>query len=336
MTNNGESILVVGALGQIGSDLVPALQEMYGEANVIASDIVEPRNLNNYQFEGRYEHLNILDKERLHTLIRKYRVRQVYLLAAILSAKGESNPHFAWRVNMESLFNVLEAAAEHGMKVFWPSSIAVFGKESPKLATPQHTVTDPVTVYGISKFAGERWVEYYFEKQGVDVRSLRYPGLISYKALPGGGTTDYAVDIFYKALEQGAYTSFLAADTYLPMMYMPDAIRATLELMHAEAASIRIRSSYNVSGMNFSPAELGEAIRAHLPGFELAYQPDFRQAIADSWPRRVDDTYAQEDWGWKPAHDLGSMTRDMLKNLEARLGLGKLSRGEAEEQEEMA
>ncbi|RMG23715.1 MAG: NAD-dependent epimerase/dehydratase family protein [Bacteroidetes bacterium] len=313
-----ENILVVGALGQIGSDLLPELQKIYGEEHVIASDIVEPRNLNNYHFEGRYRHLNILDKERLATLIRKHKITQVYLLAAILSAKGESNPHFAWRLNMESLFNVLEAAVTHKMKVFWPSSIAVFGNHTPHENTPQHTVTDPTTVYGISKFAGERWAEYYHLKRGVDIRSIRYPGLISYKALPGGGTTDYAVDIYYQALEKGRYTCFLSAHTYLPMMYMPDAIRATLELMHADADRISIRSSYNVAGMSFCPAELAAEIKKHLPDFSISYEPDFRQAIADSWPRSIDDSQARLDWGWQPAYDLSRMTADMLKNLRLR------------------
>lgn len=310
-----ENVLVVGALGQIGSDLCPALQEIYGENHVIASDIVEPRNLNNYEFHGIYCHLNILDKERLATLIQKHKITQIYLLAAILSAKGESNPHFAWRLNMESLFNVIEAAVEHNIRIFWPSSIAIFGNQSPNILTPQHTVTDPVTVYGISKFAGERWAEYYHVKKGVDIRSIRYPGLISYKAMPGGGTTDYAVDIFYQAIEKGAYTSFLSENTYLPMMYMPDAIRATLELMHADEEKISIRSSYNVTGMSFSPIELGDEIRKHLPHFELDYAPDFRQAIADSWPQSIDDSQARQDWGWKPAYDLGRMTADMLKHM---------------------
>ncbi len=313
------NVLVVGALGQIGSDLCPELQKIYGESGVIATDIVEVRNLNNYNFNGIYRHLNILDKERLATLINKHKITQIYLLAAILSAKGESNPHFAWRLNMESLFNVLEAAVEHGIKVFWPSSIAIFGNQTPRVQTPQHTITDPVTVYGISKFAGERWTEYYHLKRGVDIRSIRYPGLISYKTLPGGGTTDYAVDIFYKAIETGAYTSFLSQHSYLPMMYMPDAIRATLELMHADSDKIAIRSSYNVSGMSFCPEELGHEIRKHIPDFQLDYQPDFRQAIADSWPKNIDDSEARKDWGWKPAYDLAKMAEDMLVNLGKRL-----------------
>ena len=286
---------------------------------MIATDIVEPRSVENYPFEGRYEHLNAMDIERMAHLVHTYKITQIYHLAAILSAKGEANPQFAWRLNMETLFHVLDVASEFGCKVFWPSSIAAFGKMTPHVNTPQHTITDPITVYGISKIAGERWAEYYFEKRGVDVRSIRYPGLISYKALPGGGTTDYAVDIFYKALQQGAYICFLSADTHLPMMYMPDAIRATLELMHADADRIRIRSSYNISGLSFSPRELAEAIRTHLPGFQISYQPDFRQDIADSWPKSVDDQMAKEDWGWIPEYDLSAMTQDMLASLRSKI-----------------
>ena len=318
-----DNILVVGALGQIGTDLIPELQKIYGESHVIASDIVEKRNLKKAIWieSVPYEHLNILDSERLGALIRKYKITQVYLLAAILSAKGESNPKFAWRLNMEGLINVLEAAKTFEIKVFWPSSIAVFGPNSPLIDTPQETPMNPITIYGISKVAGENWGAYYHLKHGVDIRSIRYPGLISYKALPGGGTTDYAVDIFYKALQKGSYTCFISKDLALPMMYMPDAIRATLELMEAPADKISIRSSYNLAGMSFSPAQLAEEIQKHLPAFSIDYAPDFRQEIAESWPRSVDDSQSQQDWGWQAAYDLGKMTKDMLGNLSERLKL---------------
>lgn len=312
-----ENILVVGALGQIGSDLMPELQSLYGEDHVVAADIVEPRNMETYP--GKYEHLNILDKERLRIILRKHRITQVYLLAAILSAKGESNPQFAWRLNMESLLNVLDAAVANRLRIFWPSSIAVFGPGSPQTETPQFSVMDPLTIYGISKLAGERWAEYYHLKHGVDIRSLRYPGLISYKALPGGGTTDYAVDIFYKALERGAYTCFLAEDTALPMMYMPDAIRATLELMQADAQRLRIWSSYNLAGISFAPLEIADRIRATLPGFTVDYQPDFRQEIAESWPRSIDDHFAKEDWDWQLHYDLQRIVDDMLLHLSQKV-----------------
>ncbi len=312
-----ESILVVGALGQIGTDLVIELQKIYGEDRIIASDIVEPRNMQDVP--AIYEHLNILDKERLRTIIQKYQVRQIYLLAAVLSAKAESNPQFAWRLNMESLINGLEAAVQFRCKVFWPSSIAVFGPGTPHINTPQNTIMDPITMYGISKLAGERWAAYYHMKFGVDVRSLRYPGLISYKALPGGGTTDYAVEIFYRALEKQAYTCYLEADTSLPMMYMPDAIRATLELMHAQASQISVRSSYNLEGISFTPSELAKAIQKYIPSFFIDYQPDFRQKIAESWPRTVDETVSNTDWGWNIAYDLDRLTRDMLSNLREKV-----------------
>ena len=316
-----DNILVVGALGQIGTDLIPELQAIYGESHVIASDIVEKRNLKrNLQVTASlYEHLNILDSERLASLIRKYKVSQIYLLAAILSAKGESNPKFAWRLNMEGLINVLEAAVQFGCKVFWPSSIAVFGPKSPPNHTPQDTIMNPITIYGISKQAGEGWAAYYHLKHNVDIRSLRYPGLISYKALPGGGTTDYAVDIFYQALQKGSYTCFLSEDLALPMMYMPDAIRATLELMHADADRITIRSSYNLAGISFTPAQLAQEIQKYIPTFSIDYAPDFREQIAESWPRSVDDSQSSLDWDWEAEFDLSKMTQDMLENLTKRL-----------------
>ncbi len=316
-----DNILIVGALGQIGTDLIPELQKLYGESHVIASDIVEKRNLKRTtQIESvRYEHLNILDAERLGTLIRKHKITQIYLLAAILSAKGESNPKFAWRLNMEGLINVLEAAVQYKCKVFWPSSIAVFGPNSPLVNTPQETPMNPITIYGISKVAGENWGAYYHLKYGIDIRSLRYPGLISYKALPGGGTTDYAVDIFYQALQKGSYTCFLSKELALPMMYMPDAIRATLELMHADADRISVRSSYNLAGISFTPSQLAGEIQKHIPDLTIDYTPDFREEIAESWPRSVDDSQSQKDWGWKSAYDLEKMTKDMLENLAIRL-----------------
>jgi len=308
-----ESVLVVGALGQIGSDLIPQLREIYGENYVIAADIVEPRNMN--EVPAIYEHLNIRDTERLHTIIQKYQVRQIYLLAAILSAKGESNPRFAWQLNMEGLINVLEAAVHHQCKVFWPSSIAVFGPNTPPIDTPQDTIMDPITIYGISKLAGERWVAYYHLKHDIDVRSIRYPGLISYKALPGGGTTDYAVEIFYQAIQHRSYTAFIDANTALPILYMPDAIRATLELMHADANKLTVRSSYNLAGVSFTPQQLAENIQQYIPDFTISYKPDFRQQIAESWPRSVDDSVSQEEWGWKLGYEIAALTQDMLKNL---------------------
>ncbi|GIV33237.1 MAG: L-threonine 3-dehydrogenase [Chitinophagales bacterium] len=313
-----DNLLIIGALGQIGSELTSALRKIYGEQHVIASDIVEKRTLRNY--EGIYEHLNVLDKERLKIIVRKYKINQVYLLAAILSARAEDNPHFAWRLNMESLFNVLELARDGLIqKIFWPSSIAVFGPTTPRRNTPQFTITEPITAYGISKLAGERWCAYYFRKFSVDVRSLRYPGLISYQTPPGGGTTDYAVDIFFKAVQYKSYTCYLKKNTYLPMMYMPDAIRATLELMAAPSSQIKIRSAYNVAAISFCPSELAAEIKKHIPEFRITYQPDFRQALADSWPQSIDDSPARKHWGWEPYYDLKKMTTDMLKNLRKTL-----------------
>jgi nucleoside-diphosphate-sugar epimerase len=314
-----EKILIVGALGQIGTELTEALQGIYGDDNVIASDIVEPRALKG--FDGRYEHLNILDRENLGAIVDRHGITQVYLMAAVLSAKGEQNPLFAWRLNMEGLLNMLGMMTEKRIgRLFWPSSIAAFGPNTPRRNTPQHTVMDPITAYGISKQAGERWAEYYWLTNGVDTRSLRYPGLISYRTPPGGGTTDYAVDIFHKALADGTYECFLQPGTYLPMMYMPDAIRATLELMHADADKVRVRSSYNVSALSFDPEELAAEIRRHLPDFTVSYRDDFRQKIADGWPQSIDDSAARADWGWAPRYDLSAMTADMLSNLKKNIG----------------
>jgi nucleoside-diphosphate-sugar epimerase len=314
MLNRDEKILVVGACGQIGVELTLQLRKIYGEAVVIASDLREEHPL--LKGTGPYVSLDIMNKETFHVLVLRYNVRQVYLLAAILSATGEKNPTLAWHVNMQSLLNVLEVAKEEGLaKVYWPSSIAVFGPNSPKDHTPQHTVIEPTTVYGISKFAGERWCEYYYHRYKVDVRSLRYPGLISYKSQPGGGTTDYAVEIFHDALSRHHYTSFLNEDTYLPMMYMPDAIRATIELMEADASKITIRSSYNIAAMSFSPGEIAAEIKKHVPDFTIEYKPDSRQQIADSWPKSIDDTDAKRDWNWKAEYNIARMTDDMMLNL---------------------
>ena len=309
-----EKILVIGASGQIGVELTLALRKMYGNANVVASDLREENAL--LHGTGPYVSLDVMNKEMLHVQVIRQGITQIYLLAAILSATGEKNPHLAWSLNMQSLLNVLDIAREeHLHKVYWPSSIAVFGPTSPKQNCPQQTVIEPVTVYGISKYAGEFWCNYFNHRYGVDVRSLRYPGLISYKSAPGGGTTDYAVEIFHEALEEKKYECFLKEDTYLPMMYMPDAIRATIELMEADASKISIRTSYNISGMSFSPKEIAAEIKKHIPGFSITYKEDYRQAIADSWPQSIDDTVARAGWGWKEEFTLEEMTKDMLANL---------------------
>ncbi|HPI54980.1 MAG TPA: NAD-dependent epimerase/dehydratase family protein [Chitinophagaceae bacterium] len=312
-----EKILVIGACGQIGVELTTELRKIHGAQNVVAGDLRDEHEL--LKGTGPYVSCDVMNKEMLHVLIIRHNITQVYLLAAILSATGEKNPSLAWHINMQSLLNVLEIAKEEKLsKVYWPSSIAVFGPSSPKQNTPQHTIIEPTTVYGISKFAGEQWCAYYHKNYGVDVRSLRYPGLISYKSAPGGGTTDYAIEIYIEALRDKDYTCFLSEDTYLPMMYMPDAIRATIELMEAPAEKISVRSSYNLSGMSFSPKEIGASIKQHIPEFQLDYKPDFRQKIADSWPASIDDSLARTDWNWKPQFDLEAMTSDMLTNLAAQ------------------
>ncbi|MBL7703412.1 MAG: NAD-dependent epimerase/dehydratase family protein [Ferruginibacter sp.] len=309
-----EKILVIGASGQIGVELTLALRKIYGNANVVASDLREQNPL--LEGTGPYVSLDVMNKEMLHVQVIRQGITQIYLLAAILSATGEKNPNLAWSLNMQSLLNVLDIAREENLhKVYWPSSIAVFGPTSPKQNCPQATVIEPVTVYGISKFAGEFWCNYYNRRYKVDVRSLRYPGLISYKSAPGGGTTDYAVEIFHEALEEKKYECFLREDTYLPMMYMPDAIRATIELMEAEASKISTRTSYNISGMSFSPKEIAAEIKNHIPEFSISYKPDYRQAIADSWPQSIDDSVARSDWGWKEEFALDGMVKDMLENL---------------------
>ncbi|CAN5522396.1 NAD-dependent epimerase/dehydratase family protein [soil metagenome] len=313
-----ETILVLGSAGQIGTDLVHTLRQNLGGDRVIATDVKEQSGP--LADAGPFYMMDVLDAQSVADTIKKHKVTQVYLLAALLSATAEQKMKSAWRLNMEGLFNVLDIAKEtKNFKIFWPSSIAVFGPTTPRQLTPQFTVMEPSTVYGISKQAGERWCEYYHAKFGVDVRSIRYPGLISYKAHPGGGTTDYAVDIYHQALDKGSYTCFLKEDTALPMMYMPDAIRATLELMAAPESSIKIRSSYNLGGISFTPKEIADEIKKHIPDFKITYEPDFRQQIADSWPQSIDDSRAHSDWGWKGKYDLTSMTDDMLLHLkEAR------------------
>ena len=309
-----EKILVIGACGQIGVELTLALRKQYGGSNVIASDLREENSL--LHGTGPYVSLDVMNKEMLHVQVIRQNITQIYLLAAILSATGEKNPALAWHLNMQSLLNVLEIAQDENVhKVFWPSSIAVFGPTSPKVNCPQQTIIEPTTVYGISKYAGEFWCNYFYNRFKVDVRSIRYPGLISYKSQPGGGTTDYAVEIFYDAISDQKYNCFLKEDTYLPMMYMPDAIRATIELMEAPIENIKVRTSYNISGVSFSPKEIGDEIKKHIPDFHISYEPDYRQAIADSWPQSIDDSTANKDWGWKPEFTLGSMTEDMLENL---------------------
>ena len=314
-----EQILVIGSCGQLGTELVESLRNIYGNSNVIASDI---RQSEDEVFKaGPFEELDILNKQQFTDVLNKYKPSQVYHLAALLSATAEAKPKLGWTLNMDGLFNVLDAAVDFKIgKVYWPSSIAVFGPSTPVNNTPQNCVMDPNTIYGISKLAGERYCEYYFQKRGVDVRSLRYPGLIGYKSEPGGGTTDYAVSIYHDALSTGKHNCFLSEKTELPMLYMPDALKATLDIMHAPAEQIKIRSSYNLAGMSFDPEQITAAIQKYIPGFETAYNPDHRQKIADSWPNSIDDTEARNDWGWKPAYDLDAMTKDMLVNLAPRYG----------------
>ena len=317
---NSKKILIIGASGQIGSELALKLRELYGNENVIASDIKIGGD--DLMKSGPFEILDATDEEKIKEVVDKYAITDVYLMAAMLSATGEKMPMKAWELNMNSLFIVLNLAKEKKIKkVFWPSSIAVFGPSSPKENTPQTTLMEPTTVYGMSKQAGERWCEYYFKKFGVDVRSIRYPGIISYKTLPGGGTTDYAIEIFHEALKSGNYTSFLSEDTSLPMMFMDDAIKATIDIMGAPSEKVKVRTSYNLSAMSFTPKELAKAIKTELPEFEIAYNPDFRQEIADSWPSSIDDTAAREDWGWKHEYDLKKLTTTMLKGLKESFSL---------------
>ncbi|TAE82348.1 MAG: NAD-dependent epimerase/dehydratase family protein [Bacteroidetes bacterium] len=309
-----EKILIIGSQGQIGLELTTELRTIYGEDNVIASDVKRPTEVS-----GLFEELDVMNKQKFADILKKHGVTQVYLLAALLSATAEQNPRLAWDLNMEGLFNVLNAAKEGIIKkVYWPSSIAVFGPSTPKKMTPQYTIMEPNTIYGISKQAGERYCEYYHQKHGVDVRSIRYPGLIGYKSAPGGGTTDYAVHIYHEALKQGTYECFLSADTELPMMYMHDALKATIGLMESTAEKVKIRSSYNVAGMSFNPQQVADEIAKHIPNFTVTYKPDFRQKIADSWPQSINDEEARSHWGWKPDFNLAQMTTDMLENLKKK------------------
>ena len=314
-TKRATCILVIGANGQIGTELVQALAQQQGAQAVISSDIAPKARPEIERLGVRHVALDATDAQALQAVVERFAVTQVYLLAAALSARAEQHPTWAWDLNMKSLLNVLELARSHQLRVFWPSSIAAFGPSSPKVMTPQSTAMDPTSVYGISKLAGEGWCAWYHRTHGVDVRSLRYPGLISWKTPPGGGTTDYAVEIFHAALTRGHYTSFLAADTALPMMYMPDAIRATLALMDAPAERILQRGAYNLAGVSFTPAQIAQSIARQVPGFDIDYWPDFRQAIANSWPQSIDDQVASQDWGWKARYDLDAMVHDMLDHL---------------------
>jgi len=315
-----EKILIIGACGQIGVELTLALRTIYGASNVIATDIRDEHVL--LSGSGPYQVLDAMDGQAITETIKKHSITQVYLLAALLSATGEKAPKKAWDINMQSLLQLLDIAVEQKLnKVYWPSSIAIFGSTTPKQETAQKTIVEPETVYGISKYAGELWCQYYHKRWGLDVRSLRYPGLISWKSEPGGGTTDYAVDIFYEALKHNKYTSFLQEDTYLPMMYMDDAIRGTIELMEAPAEQVKSRLGYNFSAMSFSPKELAAVIAAKMPGFEIDYAPDFRQQIANGWPQSIDDSAARNDWGWKHAFDVERMSEAMLANLKEKLQL---------------
>jgi nucleoside-diphosphate-sugar epimerase len=306
-------ILVTGACGQLGSELTAELRSIYGKNKVVATDITEP---NPQIGEGPYEHLDVMDRERLEEVIDRHNINIVYHLAALLSANAEKKIELAWKLNMEGLLNVLNIAREKSLEtIFWPSSIAVFGPDAQKIQTPQNSPCNPATVYGISKLAGEQWCSYFHRSFGVDVRSLRYPGLIGYKSLPGGGTTDYAVEIYHKAVKGETFECFLKKDSVLPMMYMTDAVKATIDLMNAPAEAINIRTSYNIAAFSFSPEEIAASIRKGIPDFEIRYNPDHRQKIAESWPDSIDDSAARSDWNWKPEHDLHSMTEDILKHL---------------------
>ena len=308
--------LGIGSSGQSGTERVEGLRDRFGVESVVASDIKQPQ----VEQTGPFAMVDATDRRGIERIVDKYAITEVYLLAALLSATAEKDPAFAWKLNMESLLIVLELAREGKLKkVYWPSSIAVFGPTTPKDMTPQCTVTEPSTVYGISKLAGEGWCNYYHQRYGVDVRSIRYPGLIGWKSTPGGGTTDYAVHIFHEAIKHGKYTSFLGPKSTLPMMYMPDAIRATVELMETATAKIKVRTSYNLAGFSFDPQQIAAEVTRHIPGFKISYAPDERQAYADSWPRSIDDSAARSDWGWKPAYDLPAMVDEMMTYLKVRM-----------------
>ena len=316
-------LLILGASGQIGNELTQSLRKIYGNERVIASDIREGNA--DMMNSGPFELINATDKNQILQIVQKYKVTQVYLLAAMLSATAEQHPQKAWNLNINSLLAVLDLAKEkHIKQIYWPSSIAVFGPTTPKQNTPQKSVMEPSTVYGISKLAGEFWCNYYHDKYGVDVRSLRYPGIISWKSKPGGGTTDYAVDIYFSALEEGKYTCFLSENTRLPMMYMDDAVNATIQLMQTASHKIKERTAYNLSAISFTPREIALEIKKHIPEFEILYKPDFRQKIADSWPQSISDSKAREDWNWQHQFDLSSMTKDILTNLKEQRSTLKL------------
>lgn len=309
-------ILIIGACGQLGTELTIKLRELKGKENVVASDLRWPDDL---VADGPFEKLDIMDREEFNAILGRHQIKEVYHLAAVLSAKGEQDPQFAWKLNMESLMTVLEAGKDKLEKIYWPSSIAVFGPTTPRDNTPQHTVMDPNTVYGISKLAGERWCEYYYAKYSVDVRSLRYPGLIGYKALPGGGTTDYAVDIFHKAIAGDVFDCYLKEDAMLPMMYMDDAVNATINIMESSRENVKVRSSYNLAAMSFTPAQIATEIRKHYPNFDIKYNPDFRQQIAESWPSTIDDSAARADWGWENDYGLSELVETMLTHLKSEM-----------------
>jgi nucleoside-diphosphate-sugar epimerase len=308
-------ILITGAKGQIGSELTQRLKKKYGKENVISSDIREP----NLSDDGPFEIVDVTEKLRLIDVVKKHEINTIYHLAAILSATGERNPQLAWKVNIDGLYNVLEIAREFEIRVFHPSSIAVFGPNTPKEMTPQDTILQPSTIYGLSKVTGELLGNYYFNKYGVDIRGIRFPGVISNIAMPGGGTTDYAVEMFYDAIKKGEYTCFVKEDTILPMIYMPDCLKATLQLMEADINNLKHHTDFNVAGFSFSAGELAAEIQKHIPDFKILYKPDYRQAIADSWPNSINDSIAREEWGWVPSFDLESMTSDMLNSLKERL-----------------
>ncbi len=315
-----DRVLIIGSSGQIGTELVMRLRAIYGNDNVIATDIKDAAP--EVMESGPFEILDGKNRDQVYEVVKKHKITQVYLLAAMLSATAERHIEAGWSLNMRTLSHVLDMGKDKIVKkIYWPSSIAVFGPNTPRVLTPQHTIMDPNTVYGISKLSGERWCDYYSQKFDVDVRSIRYPGIISWKANPGGGTTDYAVEIFHKALKEGKYTSFLSENTELPMMYMPDALDATVNLMEAPIEQIGIRSSYNVAGVSFTPKQLAAEIKKHIPNFEIDYAPDYRQAIADSWPQSIDDSVAREQWGWKHNYGIEEMTVDMLTNLKKKFGM---------------
>jgi nucleoside-diphosphate-sugar epimerase len=319
-----DKILVIGACGQLGTELTHELMNVFGDGNVFASDIRKEKEIGHLFDPKIYFQLNVLDGKKLFELIKQQKITQIYHLAAYLSASGENNPDAAWELNMDGLFNVLDAARDLKLKkIYWPSSIAVFGPHTPREKTPQHCVMDPGTIYGISKLAGERYCEYFHKRYNVDVRSLRYPGLIGWKSAPGGGTTDYAVTIYHEALKTHKFECFLKQNTELPMLYMPDALRATIDLMEAPSEKIKIRSSYNLAGMSFTPKEIADSIKVHIKDFKITYKPDFRQAIADSWPKSIDDKVARKEWGWKPEYNLKKMTQQKLMNLGRELGVEK-------------